>query len=331
MVNRIRFALNLAVAGALWVTAGFCPTFAADFPSRVVRFVVPSSPGGALDVLARIMSRKLTQKWGQSVVVDNRAGAGGIIGTDIVAKAAPDGYTLLIVTTGFVTNPYLYKNLPYRTPDGFTPITILGFSPNALVAHPSLPVHTIKELIAYAKEKPGQLNYASSGVGSGGYLSMELLKKMAAISITHVPYNGAGAATTAVLSGQTQLLFTAIGTVLPQINGKALTAIAVSGTKRSEALPDVPTVAESGLPGYSADGWYAVIGPAGMPKSVVDTLYRDLDDVLKMPDVVAQFGKLGFDGGGMPPTEFAQYIRAQIKTWAAVLEKSPVEDAAGAR
>ena len=321
-----RFYLGAVTAALTALAPGL--SGAADFPNHQVRFVVPSTPGGALDVLARIMSAKLTEKWGQPIVVDNRGGAGGIIGTDIVAKAPPDGHTLLIVTTGFVTNPYLYKNLPYRTPNAFTPITILASTPNVLVAHPSLPVRTLQELVAMAKAKPGALNYASSGVGSGGHLTMEFLKQRAGFEVTHVPYKGAGDATGGVVSGQTQLFFTAIGAVLPQINAKALNALAVSGAKRSEALPNVPTVAESGVPGFVVDSWYAIMGPANMPKETLDRIYRDVAEVLKTPAVIAQFRTLGFEIGGMPPREFADYVRAELKTWGGALENSPTQDGA---
>jgi tripartite-type tricarboxylate transporter receptor subunit TctC len=314
-----RYAGALLCAAAALCVAG---PAAAAWPDHSVRIIVPSTPGGALDVLARIFGKELSEMWGQPVVVDNRAGAGGIIGTGVVANAAPDGYTLLIVTTGFATNPYLYKSLPYRTPQDFTPITILGISPNMLVANPGLPVHTLQELVALAKKEPGKLNYASSGVGSGGYLSMELLKQQAGIDIVHVPYSGAGAATTAAVSGQTQLLFTAVGAVISQIKSGQLRALAVSSSQRSQALPDVPTVAESGYPAYRSDGWYGILGPAKMPPAVVDKLYRDIKTVLDKPDIKQKMATLGFDESGIAPKEFSAYLDNELKTWKGVIEKT---------
>lgn len=297
---------------------------AADFPTRPVRIIVPSTPGGALDVLSRIISPKLMASWGQQVVVDNRPGAGGVIGTEIAAKATPDGYTLLVVATGFAANPFLYRKLPYETPKDFSPITILGLAPNVLVAPPSFPPRSVKELIALAKQKPGQINYASSGVGTGGHLSMALFKKMAGIDMTHVPYKGAGAAVAAVVAGQTQLLFTATGAAIPHIKSGRLKALAVTGAKRSPVLPDVPTVAESGLPGYEVDGWYSMLAPGRTPKAVVDRIYADVVDALKMPDVSAKIYSLGFEVGGMPPAKFGQYIQSELIKWGAVIKEAGI-------
>jgi len=326
MKNKIslwaRAFMLAAMMGAAWAAQ------ADDFPSRPVRLVVPSSPGGALDVLARLVAPRLSEKWGQSVVVENHAGAGGIIGTGIVATAPPDGHTLLIVTTGFATNPYLYKNLPYRTPGDFTPITILALAPNVLVAPKSFGPSSVREVVELAKANPGHINFASSGVGSGGHLSMELLNHTAGIQMTHVPYSGAGAAMSAVLAGQVQLLFTAVGAALPQVNNKSLKAIAVTSKSRMAVLPDVPTVAESGLPGYEADGWYALMGPAGLPKNVLGKIYRDVLEVLKQPAIASRFRSLGFEQSGMPSDEFARYIDSQIVAWKGVLENIPPQGGA---
>ena len=289
-----------------------------------MRIVVPSTPGGGLDVIARAITPALTETWKQQIVVDNRAGAGGIIGTEIVAKSAPDGHTLLLVTTGFVTNPFIYRQLPYSTPQDFTPITILGTAPNVLVAHPSVPVHSVKDLINLAREKPGQLTYGSSGVGSGGHLSMELLQRMARVQLIHVPYKGAGAATAAVVAGQTQVLFTATGAVIPQIRGNRLRALAVTGTSRADSLPEVPTVAESGLPGYAATGWYAMFGPGRMPKRLVNKIYDDVLAVIRRADVAAQIRTLGFDYGALPPEEFSRFVSKELATWGTVIKDAGI-------
>ena len=311
------------LAGTL-IAAAACAAFAQEFPSRPVRIVVPSTPGGGLDVLARAVTPALTEKWKQQIVVDNRAGAGGIIGTEIVAKSAPDGHTLLLVTVGFVTNPFIYHRLPYSTPQDFTPITILGTTPNVLVAHPSLPVQRVKDLIALARDKPGQLAYASSGVGTGGHLSMELFRRMAHIEFIHVPYKGAGAATAAVVAGETQLLITAIGAAIPQIRTNRLRALAVTGTSRATVLPDVPTVAESGLPGYAAVGWYAMFGPGRMPKQLVNKIYSDVLGAIRRPNVATQIHTLGFDYGALPPDEFGRFVSKEMETWGPVIKEAGI-------
>ena len=303
---------------------GVCAANAQEFPVRPVRIVVPSTPGGGLDVIARAVTPPLTAKWKQQIVVDNRAGAGGIIGTEIVAKSAPDGHTLLLVTTGFVTNPFIYRQLPYSTPQDFTPITILGTAPNVLVTHPSVPVHGVRELINLAREKPGQLTYGSSGIGSGGHLSMELLQRMAHIQLIHVPYKGAGASTAAAVAGQTQFLFTATGAAIPQIRGNRLRALAVTSTSRSDVLPDVPTVAESGLPGYAAVGWYGMFGPARMSKQLVNRIYADVLAAIRRPDVAAQIRTLGFDYGALPPEEFRRFVAKEMETWGPVIKEAGI-------
>ena len=310
--------------GAVLAMVSAC-LHAAEFPSRPIRLVVPSTPGGALDVLGRAMSPKLGEKWGQQVVIDNRAGAGGIIGTEMVAKAAPDGHTLLIVTTGFVTNPFLYKSLPYETPRDFLPIILAGMTANVVVVHPSVPVRNLKELIALAKGKPGQLNFASSGVGTGGHLATELLIRMAGLKLTHVPYKGAGAATTAVVAGETQLLITAVAAALQQTKAGRLRPIAVTGKKRSDELPDLPTVAEAGLPGYVAESWYGMFGPAAMPKALVTRIYGDILSVICMPEVADQLSSVGFDIIGMPPDEWGAFINTELKTWSAVIKESGIK------
>jgi tripartite-type tricarboxylate transporter receptor subunit TctC len=313
----------LFVALALGAAA---PTInAADFPSRSIRVVVPSTPGGALDVVMRLMAPRLTAIWNQQIVIDNRAGAAGLIGTDIVAKSNPDGYTMLVVATGFAANPFMYKSLPYETPKDFTPITIMCNAPNVLALHPSTPFRSVKELIAAAKAKPGSINYGSSGMGTGGHLSMALLVKQAGIDLIHVPYKGAGAATSAVVAGQTQMLFTATSAVMPFVQSGRMRALAVTSSKRSAVLPDVPTVAESGLPGYEVDGWYAMLAPGRTPKPVVDVLYKGMLTALRHPETKAQIEATGCDVDGMPPEKFAKYIDAELKKWGAVIREAGIK------
>jgi tripartite-type tricarboxylate transporter receptor subunit TctC len=298
---------------------------AAEFPGRPVRLVVASSPGGALDVLARLAAPKLTEKWGQPVVIDNRAGAGGIIGTDIVAKSSSDGYNLLVIAQGFTANPFLYKKLPYETPKDFAPITILAYGPNVLVVHPSLKVNSVKELIAEAKEKPGRLNYAISGAGTASHLAVEMFKRMTGADMVAIPYKGAGAATAAVVGGQVQLLFTSTGAAMPHIKGGRIKALGVTTAKRTPALPDVPTIAETGLPGFQVDGWYAVMAPGKTPKPIIDKLYRDIAEVLRMPDIVARIEAVGLEPAGITPQAFSDYIHSELAKWGKLIREAGIK------
>jgi tripartite-type tricarboxylate transporter receptor subunit TctC len=301
------------------------PVTAADFPSRPVRIVVPSTPGGALDVLARLLAPRLTARWGQQIVIDNRAGAGGIVGSEIAAKAGADGHTLLLVAAGYTANPFLYSKLPYRTPADFAPVTVLGWAPNVLVVHPQVPARNVKELIALAKDKPGQLNFASSGIGTSGHLCMALLARSAGIELVHVPYKGAGAATAAVVGGQSQALFTATGAVIPQLKAARLRGLAVTSAKRVPSLPEMPTVAEAGVPGYAVDGWYAMLAPANTPRPVITRIHADLAEVLRAPDVAAQVQAAGFEINPIAPAEFARYIDGELKKWQAVIRDAGIK------
>ena len=309
-------ALGLLLAGT---------AHAAEFPIRPVRVVVPSTPGGALDVLGRIIGPRLSAKWGHQFVIDNRAGAAGIVGSEIVAHSNPDGHTILLVATGYSANPFMYQKLPYETPKDFAPVTVMGWAPNVLVVHPQVPAKSVKDLVALAREKPGSLNFASSGVGTGGHLSLALFTRLAKIEVIHVPYKGAGAATAAVVGGQSQALFTATGAVIPQMKAGRLRALAVTSGKRVPSLPDLPTVAESGLPGYEVDGWYAMLLPGKTPKPIVERIYRDVADVLKMPEVAAQVQAAGFEIDPIPPAELARYIDSELKKWGTVIREAGIK------
>jgi tripartite-type tricarboxylate transporter receptor subunit TctC len=295
--------------------------WAGDFPVRPVRIVVPSTPGGALDILARILAQKLPGRWGQPLVIDNRAGAGGIIGTEIVAKADPDGHTLLVVALGYAANPFLYDRLPYRTPQDFAAITVLASAPNVLVVHPSVAANSVRELIALAKSKPGVLTYATSGVGTSGHLAMELFKRMASVDMIQVPYKGAGASTAAIVAGQVQVLSTALGVAFPHIKSGRLRVLAVTGLKRTAVAPEIPTAAESGLPGYVVDGWFAALAPGRTPMRVVERLQTDITAVYKIPDVAERLNALGFDAGGTTPRETTAFIAGEIAKWGKLIKE----------
>lgn len=301
------------------------PAFAQTFPVKPIRFVVPSSAGGGNDYLARLFGARITENWGQQVLVDLRPGAAGIVGSEIVAKAPPDGHTILIVATGYGLNPSLYSNLPYDTINDFARVNLLAFSPNVLVVHPSLPVKSVKQLIAFAKSRPGDLNYASSGAGTGGHLSIELMKYMSKINMIHVPYKGAGDATAAVVSGQVHMLMTAPGAAIPFIKANRLRALAVGSGKRVKALPEVPTMAEAALPGYEVDGFYGILAPGKTPRPVVERLYAEFDRVLKLPEVNQQMEARGFDPVSYPSDKFTAHVKKEMQKWPPVFKAAGIK------
>ena len=312
------FAARVAVAALAFTAA--CAA-AQGYPAKPVRFVVPYAPGGSTDTLARTIGVKLTDLLGQQVVVDNRPGASGNIGMDIVAHALPDGYTIVL---GYIANlaidPSLYAKMPYDPVRDFAPITELASSPNVLVVHPSVPVTSFKDLLAKAKQ--GQFNFASAGVGSVGHLTGELLNQMAGIRMVHVPYKGSGQAVTDLLGGHVQLMFSGFSSTLPHIKAGRLRALAVTGAKRSPAAPDVPTIAESGFPGFEATAWYGVLAPAKTPKPVVSRLHNEIVKVLQEPDVKNRLTGLGFEIVGSTPEQFSAYIKSEITKWAKAVKAS---------
>jgi len=299
----------------------FSAACAQPYPVKPVRLVVTYTAGGPADIAARALAQKLAEMWGQQVVVDNRAGAGGIIGTELVAKAAPDGYTLLHGTAaGLIINPLLVKKVPYDTFRDFAPVSMVVIVPQLLVTHPALPATTLKELIALAKARPGALNYASVGIGSPNHLGMELLKSMAGIDMVHVPYKGATPAMADLIAGQVQLAFNGMASVLPQIASGKMKAIAIGSARRSPAAPDVPTVAEAGLPGFEYVAWNGNFAPAGTPAALVNRLSADIRKALAAPDVVQRLASLGSEPGGNTPAEFAAYVKADHARWARVVQ-----------
>ena len=299
----------------------FSAACAQPYPVKPVRLVVTYTAGGPADIAARALAQKLAEMWGQQVVVDNRAGAGGIIGTELVAKAAPDGYTLLHGTAaGLIINPLLVKKLSYDTFRDFAPVSMVVIVPQLLVTHPALPATTLKELIALAKARPGALNYASVGIGSPNHLGMELLKSMAGIDMVHVPYKGATPAMADLIAGQVLLAFNGMASVLPQIASGKMKAIAIGSARRSPAAPDVPTVAEAGLPGFEYVAWNGNFAPAGTPAALVNRLSADIRKALAAPDVVQRLASLGSEPGGNTPAEFAAYVKADHARWARVVQ-----------
>jgi len=293
------------------------------YPAKPIRFVVPFTPGGGNDVLARTIGQKLYEAWGQPVIVDNRPGAAGNIGAELVAKAAPDGYTFLIAANSILAiNPTLYDKAPFDPVKSFVPVTLIGAVPIVLVVNPSVPASSVNELVALAKSKPDGLSYASSGSGSPQHLSAELFKSMAGVKIVHVPYKGAAPAVTDLLGGQVQMLLGPINSVLPHVKRGRLRALGVATTKRLAYLPDLPTIAEGGVPGYWSDIWFGLVAPAGTPKEVVDKLNREIAKILVQSDVKEKLVAQGIEPLTSTPEEFATLIKTDLARWAKVIKDS---------
>ena len=297
--------------------------FADDYPNRPVRLIVPFPPGGSNDVVGRLVAQQLSVKLGQQVYVDNRAGAGGTIGTEACANAAPDGYTLCVISIAHAVNTALYT-LKYDPVKSFTPISIFATGPNVLVVNPTLPIRSVKDLLAAAKEKPGELNYASAGVGSFQHLGAELFKLQAHVNLVHVPYKGGGPAMQDVIAGHVKIMFSSLVQTTPFIKSGQLVALGTGGAERSSVLPDVPTIAEAGVPGYVADNWWGLAAPAGLPKPLVDKLYSATQAALKAPELQAQFEREGAATVEMSSGKFAEYIKTEITKWSRVVKEGNI-------
>ena len=322
-MNRlIQRAAVLALSACLSVFAA-----AQDaYPSRPVRIIVPFAAGGVADVLPRIVGEKLAQKWGQPVIVENKVGASGNIGMAEGARAAPDGYTLVLAPTGNLTvNPTLFPKLPFDTHADLTPVTLLAQSPNVLVVHPSVPAKSFRELIAYAKANPDKLNFASPGEGSGAHLAGELLEIDAGIKATHVPYKGIAPAVNDLLGGNVQMMFAGISTVLQHVKSGKLVALAIASPRRNPQLPDVPTVAESGLPGFDVTSWYGIVVRAGTPPAIVHKVQRDMTEALQLDDVRSRLAALGLEPVGNTPEAFDAVIKAETRKWTDIVRKANIQ------
>jgi tripartite-type tricarboxylate transporter receptor subunit TctC len=295
-----------------------------NYPSRPIRVVVAFTAGGTTDIIARLVGKKLTDAWGPAVIIDNRPGAGGNLGSNVVAKAAPDGYTLLIGSVGpLAINATLYPDMPYDHLKDFVPICLVASVPNMLVVHPSVPVHSVQDLIDLARAKPGTLNYGSTGNGTTGHLSGELLNGRAKIGLVHVPYRGATAVTD-LLGGQVQLMFATIPSVIQHVRAGRLRAIAVTSSRRSPALPDIPTVAESGFPGFEAGSWFGFVAPTGTPEPIIRKLHEQIAAIVRMRDINEQLASQGADPVGSTPEEFGQYMQSETEKWAKVVRASGI-------
>ena len=293
-----------------------------NYPTRSVRMIVPFAPGGSNDIMARLLGQKLTEAFGQQFIVDNRPGASGIIGTEIAAKATPDGQTLLVMSLTLAVNPSLHRKLPYDTEKDLAPITVIAAAPLMLVVHPSLPAKSTQEFIAYAKANPGKLNFGSGGPGSTPHLAGELLKTMAGIQMTHVPFKGGGPALSALVGGEIQLMLENIPSTLPYVQSGRLRALAATSRKRSPMVPDLPTLDESGVKGYELVGWNGLFAPGGTPKAIVTKLYDASVKALEQSDVKKRLAAMGAEAGGNSPAEFRKFLQAEIVKWAKVVKAS---------
>jgi len=297
---------------------------AQDYPNKPVRLIIPFPPGGSNDVVGRMIATQLGEKLGKQVIVDNRAGAGGVIGTEVAANSPPDGYTLLVISIAHAVNPWLYK-LTYDPIKSFTPIGILASGPNVLVVNPELPVKSVKELIALAKQKPGDLQYASAGVGSFQHLGGELFKLEAGVDILHVPFKGGGPAMIDVIGGHTKVMFSSLVQTTPHIKSGKLRALGTGGLKRSPVLPDVPTIAEAGVPSYEAVNWWGIVAPAGTPPAIIEKLHKDLAAVQSSPATQEQFSKEGATVVQMSSADFGKFMQTEMAKWERVVKEGKLK------
>ncbi|WP_458766456.1 tripartite tricarboxylate transporter substrate binding protein [Cupriavidus basilensis] len=313
------------IAAALALAAPATHAAEASYPTKTITIVVPASPGGAIDLVARLVGQKMTEAWGQSVVVDNRPGATGIIGTDLVAKSAPDGYMLALVASSHAINPSMVKKLPFDTIKSFEPVALTHVVPLMLVVSPSLPVTSVKELIAYGKANPGKLSFASSGSGGAPHFSGELFKSMTGIDMVHIPYKGSTLAHPDLTSGRVSLMFDTVAAIGPQVKGGKVRPLAVTTAKRSSAAPQVPTMAQAGLPGYETSTWGGVLAPAGTPKAVVDKLNAEINKALSSPDVRERLQNAGIEPAGGTPAQFASFLQVEMGKWAKVAKDAGIQ------
>ena len=326
--NRMKTILKTTTKTSACVVAAVVAVSAAqgadNYPTRPIRIVAPTSPGGANDVLARMLGIRMTQHWGQQVVVDVRPGAGGIVGSEIVARAAPDGYTLLVVANGYALNPFLIAKLPYDTMKDFERVTLFASAPLVLVVHPTVAAHTVPELIALARAKPNSLNYASSGLGSGGWLSMELLRSMSKIEMTHVPYKGAGQSNAAIVAGEVHMLVSALPVSMQFIKAGRLRGLGVTSAKRAAVMPQIPTIAEA-LPGYEVLNVFGMLAPGRTPPALVNTLAQEVKRITALPDVKGQLDAMGFNVENRGPAEFTAFIKAEMSKWQKVFAERGIK------
>jgi tripartite-type tricarboxylate transporter receptor subunit TctC len=314
-LSTLTVGLALALSGGLVSGAA-----AQEYPVKPIRLIIPFPPGGSNDIVGRLVAAELSGRLGRQVIVDNRGGAGGVLGTELAANSDPDGYTLLIVSVAFTFNPSLYK-LRYDPEKSFTPVAMLGVGPNALMVNPKVPVKSVKELLALAKANPGKLNYASAGVGSFQHLGTELFRIMAGINIVHVPFKGGGPAMADVVAGNTEMTLGSLIQMIPHIESKRLRLLGIGGARRVKIYPDVPTIAESGVPGYDASNLWGVVAPAGTSAGIVKRLNTEINAIVSSPDIQKKFEGQGAEAVTMTPEEFGKLLRSETQKWAKVVKE----------
>jgi tripartite-type tricarboxylate transporter receptor subunit TctC len=331
VIRRRSGALALAMCACLGLTLSVQPAFAQTYPAKPVRLIVPYPAGGPADILARLLSQKLSTKWGQQVIVDNRGGANTIIGMEAAARAAPDGYTLVLATTALSINAGIVPKLPYDTAKDFTAITNLVSASFVMVVHPSVPARDLKEFIALAKSKPGLIVFGSGGTGSPTHVSGELFDSMAGVKLVHAPYRGMAPAVTDLLAGHISVLFSDPLVMLPYVKEGRVRALGVTSSVRFPSAPEIPTLSEAGLPGYESGIWYGVVGPTGMPRPIVNTIHNALVESLKEPDVQERLAKLGTTTIGDDPDHFAAFLQADMAKWIKATAGQAAADAAATK
>ena len=313
--------ISRTCAAALFALAS-CAALAQTWPTKPIRYIVPFPPAGATDILARFIAEKLSPALKQPVVVENRAGAAGAVGTEVVAKSPPDGYTILMATVAQSISETLYTKQPFSFARDLAPVALIARVPNVMVVHPSLPVKTVKEFIALAKARPGQINYASSGSGTSIHMSGELFKMLTGVNILHVPYKGSALALTGMLSGETSVMFDNLPASMPYIRSGRLRAVAITSARRYPGLPDLPTIAESGVPGYEASSWFGVVAPAATPRDIIVRLNAEVNRALNLPDMRERFADQGAIPAPGTPEDFGAWIRSEIAKWGKVVKAS---------
>jgi tripartite-type tricarboxylate transporter receptor subunit TctC len=319
--------LRSRLPGALFCAfcLGIVPAHAQNYPVKPVRVIVPSSPGGGTDIVARSLAPELSKRLGQQFVIDNRAGAGTMIGIELAAKSPPDGYNLLMGLSTLAINSALYKKVPYDPVKDFAPITVAVSSGSIIVVHPSVPVKSIKELIAFSRTRPGQMNYASAGTGTYPHMTMELFLSMAKLKMVHIPYKGTGPAMVDMLAGHTAVMAGTMVTTVPQIKAGRLRGLGITTTERNNAAPDIPTVAEAGLPGFESTQWYALLAPAGTPRDIITRLHAEMVKILHLPEMKQRFAADGAEPVGNTPEQFAAYIKTELVKWEKVARNAGIE------
>jgi len=320
---RNRRSILLAAAGLLVAcsTAAFAQS---DYPNRPIRLIIPFPAGGSNDIVGRAIATQMSEKLGKQVVVDNRTGAGGVIGTELASKEKPDGYTILVISIAHSVNPWLYK-LPYDPIKAFAPIGIMGTGTNVLTVHPSLPANSLKDLLQMAKEKPGELTYASAGIGTFQHLGAELFKLEAKVDLLHVPFRGGGPALTDVLGGHNKIMFSSLVQAVPHIKSGRLRALGTGGKERVPALADIPTISDAGVPGYEALNWWGLLAPAGTPEPIIARLHKALTEAQDTPEIQSQFEKEGAATRKMQPNEFGKFIESEMKKWERVVREGGIK------